>query len=361
MSTEPRGLTEQPTAIGTPGHDRRTDGHGIGPRRRPAHWSPGTSIAMVGLIGFVGLTLFIAAHGVVPFDVPLLDRARAYSAYDDLWNLLSNAANLPLIAIGVGLVVWLFVKHGNAARPSSSSSSSPRSPPGARRSSSSSPARGRRAATRSSRAWSTAIRPATSWRPSTIFGIIAILLWRSSQPLWLRAGFAIAVAAVRGCAGRRSRRHRRPLPERRAGRVPGRHRRPRALRCPDVGPGPRERDRRIGLALRAESGDRRRSPASKVAVRLVHGCSTSVPESRSPERGASGDRASYPAASARAGPRIVRDGATRRTIRRDARPRPPAFDGRAPGRHRRVPDRRRPSTSGPSCRASASATGRKRR
>jgi undecaprenyl-diphosphatase len=28
---------------------------------------------------------------------------------------------------------------------------------------------------------------------TTIFGIIAILLWRSSQPLWLRAGFAIAV------------------------------------------------------------------------------------------------------------------------------------------------------------------------
>ena len=28
---------------------------------------------------------------------------------------------------------------------------------------------------------------------TAIFGIIAILLWRSSQPLWLRAGFAIAV------------------------------------------------------------------------------------------------------------------------------------------------------------------------
>ena len=31
---------------------------------------------------------------------------------------------------------------------------------------------------------------------TAIFGIIAILLWRSSQPLWLRAGFAIAVAVI---------------------------------------------------------------------------------------------------------------------------------------------------------------------
>jgi len=199
MSTEPRGLSEQPTAIGTAGQDRaRTDaGETSHDDVRPlVLWYV---IALVGLIGFVALTLFIAGHGVFPFDQPLLDRAKSYSAYNDVWNLLSNAANLPLIAIGVGLVVWLFVKHQKreailtililtaitagsegikqlVARPR---------PPGS----------------------DTVVPGVVYSYPSghvleatAIFGIIAILLWRSSQPLWLRAGFAIAaslfVAAV---------------------------------------------------------------------------------------------------------------------------------------------------------------------
>ena len=192
MSTEPRGLTEQPTAIGTPGHDRAapTD-HGIDHDdvRTLVAWYV---IALVGLIGFVGMTVFIASHGVVPFDVPLLDRARAYSAYHDLWDLLSNAAYLPLIAIGVGLVVWLFVKRQRreailvililAAITAGSEAikqlvARPR-PPGS----------------------DTVVPGVVYSYPSghvleavAIFGIIAILLWRSSLPFLVRAGFAIAV------------------------------------------------------------------------------------------------------------------------------------------------------------------------
>lgn len=150
-------------------------------------------VGLLGLIGFVVLTLIVASHAVIPFDVQLLDYARTYSAYNDAWNLLSNAANLPLIVIGVGLVAWLFLMHRRregilvvliliavtagseaikqvVARPR---------PPG-----------------------SDTVVPGVIYSyPSghvlealTIFGIIAILLWRSSQPLWLRAGFALFVA-----------------------------------------------------------------------------------------------------------------------------------------------------------------------
>ena len=76
MSTEPRGLTEQPTTIGAAGQDRQTaDGHVTdhGDARTLVVWYV---IAIAGLIGFVALTLFIAGHGVVPFDGPLCSSAR---------------------------------------------------------------------------------------------------------------------------------------------------------------------------------------------------------------------------------------------------------------------------------------------
>jgi undecaprenyl-diphosphatase len=192
MSTEPRGLTEQPTTIGAATQDQ-PDGHVTdhGDVRTLVAWYV---IAMAGLIGFVALTLFIGGHGVVPFDGPLLERATSYSAYNGVWNLISNAANLPLIAIGVGLVVWLFVKRQKregilvililVAVTAGSEAikqliARPR-PPGS----------------------DTVVPGVVYSYPSghvleatTIFGIIAILLWRSSQPLWLRAGFAIAVVA----------------------------------------------------------------------------------------------------------------------------------------------------------------------
>ena len=192
MSTEPRGLTEQPTTIGTTSQDRETaDGRVAdhGDVRTLVAWY---IIAIASLVGFVALTLFIAGGGVVPFDTPLLERATSYSTYNGVWSLLSNAANLPLIAIGVGLVVWLFVKHLKreailvililVAVTAGSEAikqlvARPR-PPG-----------------------SDTVVPGVIYsypsghvlEATTIFGIIAILLWRSSQPLWIRAGFAIAV------------------------------------------------------------------------------------------------------------------------------------------------------------------------
>jgi membrane-associated phospholipid phosphatase len=193
MPTQPQGSTEQPVAVAAVGGDHaRADDRATDPGeiRSLVAWYV---IALVGLLGFVGLTVFIAGHAVVPFDQTLLDDARSYKAFDGAWNLLSNAANLPLIVIGVGLVVWLFVKHRRregilvililVAVTAGSEAikqlvARPR-PPG-----------------------SDTVVPGVIYSyPSghvleavTIFGIIAILLWRSSQPLWIRAGFAIAVA-----------------------------------------------------------------------------------------------------------------------------------------------------------------------
>src|SRR6476646_9245349 len=70
MSTEPRGLTEQPTTIGAGGQDRqRADGSvaNHGDVRTLVAWYV---IAIASLVGFVALTLFIAGHGVFPFDGP---------------------------------------------------------------------------------------------------------------------------------------------------------------------------------------------------------------------------------------------------------------------------------------------------
>ena len=150
-------------------------------------------VALLGFAGFVLLTWLVATQSRIPFDQPLLDLARGWDRYFDLWNLISNAANLPMIGLGVGIVLWTFWKHRPrqgilvtvvlaavtagieavkqlVARPR---------PPG-----------------------SETVVPGVVYSfPSghvleavTILGIIAILVWRSSLPLSARRAFAIAVA-----------------------------------------------------------------------------------------------------------------------------------------------------------------------
>jgi undecaprenyl-diphosphatase len=150
-------------------------------------------IAIASLLGFLALTWVVGSGATIPFDRPMLDYARGYTAYTDLWKLLSDAANLPLIVIGVGLVVWLLATHRRregiltililVAVTAGSEAikqlvARPR-PPG-----------------------SDTVVPGVIYSyPSghvleavTIFGIIAILVWRSSLPRWLRIGFPVAVA-----------------------------------------------------------------------------------------------------------------------------------------------------------------------
>jgi undecaprenyl-diphosphatase len=63
--------------------------------------------AAVSLVLFVGLALALANHVVFPFDQPILAWARTFDGTPTIWNGFSQSANFPLIAIGIGLVLWL--------------------------------------------------------------------------------------------------------------------------------------------------------------------------------------------------------------------------------------------------------------
>ena len=64
-------------------------------------------LAILGLAGFVALTLALALGVVFPFDRPLLDLAKAWAGPKIIWEAVSQSANFPLIFLGVGFVLWL--------------------------------------------------------------------------------------------------------------------------------------------------------------------------------------------------------------------------------------------------------------
>ncbi len=66
-------------------------------------------LALLGLGGFVLLTVAVASKVVLPFDRPLLDLARTWQGWAPMWRLISESANIPLVVIGFGIVIWLFV------------------------------------------------------------------------------------------------------------------------------------------------------------------------------------------------------------------------------------------------------------
>jgi undecaprenyl-diphosphatase len=68
-------------------------------------------MAVVGLGGFVVLTVLMAMHATIPFDAPLMDLARPYRVDKYAWNVISESANFPLVAIGLGIVALLFLAH----------------------------------------------------------------------------------------------------------------------------------------------------------------------------------------------------------------------------------------------------------
>src|SRR6185295_8009633 len=66
-------------------------------------------LAVLGLAGFVAMTVLTYYHFVWAFDQPLLAQARQWVGDGTIWRVISESANIPLIVIGVGLVVVLFV------------------------------------------------------------------------------------------------------------------------------------------------------------------------------------------------------------------------------------------------------------
>jgi undecaprenyl-diphosphatase len=66
--------------------------------------------AALGLGGFVALTALLLAHVAMPFDPPLLDAASRVVGDGSLWRFISESSNWPLVVIGVGMVLLLFVR-----------------------------------------------------------------------------------------------------------------------------------------------------------------------------------------------------------------------------------------------------------
>jgi undecaprenyl-diphosphatase len=66
-------------------------------------------VAILSLVGFVALTIALASKVVFAFDTPLLDYFHSWDGTPIVWKAISETANIPLIVIGIGLIVWLFL------------------------------------------------------------------------------------------------------------------------------------------------------------------------------------------------------------------------------------------------------------
>ena len=56
----------------------------------------------------MALTLAVTGGVVVPFDASLLTLAHSWDSSPAIWKAISETANIPLIVIGLGFVLWLF-------------------------------------------------------------------------------------------------------------------------------------------------------------------------------------------------------------------------------------------------------------
>jgi undecaprenyl-diphosphatase len=97
--------TERSTATNLDGEQARRSDEA---RAATTHAAPWLVIALLGVLGFIALTILVAGRTTLPFDQPWLDQARTWSAWATLWRFLSESANIPLVIIGIGMVGWLF-------------------------------------------------------------------------------------------------------------------------------------------------------------------------------------------------------------------------------------------------------------
>jgi undecaprenyl-diphosphatase len=67
-------------------------------------------MAVVGLVAFAAVTVALLNRVTFPFDQPILATVRPWAGDGTIWRVLSESANYPLIVIGVGMVLVLFVK-----------------------------------------------------------------------------------------------------------------------------------------------------------------------------------------------------------------------------------------------------------
>ena len=84
-------------------------GRSRSPRTR---WAGADSllVALLAFLCFVAVTIAVASRLVFPFDQPWLASARTIDGLPVIWQAMLQSANIPLIAIGVGFVLWLVWK-----------------------------------------------------------------------------------------------------------------------------------------------------------------------------------------------------------------------------------------------------------
>jgi len=101
-----RPTGRRPASISTSDHPKREAADD-----RQIDLRPWSAVAVLGLLGFAVVTALVAGRVTFPFDQPLLDATKGLGAYMVAWRDLSESANLPLVAVGVAIVGWLLWKH----------------------------------------------------------------------------------------------------------------------------------------------------------------------------------------------------------------------------------------------------------
>jgi undecaprenyl-diphosphatase len=103
---------EQEANVPVTGVPERGAGDRAVDRSRTGHSDAGLLIiALLSFAGFILLTLAVARSVVFPFDQPLLALAQGWDGAPVIWNTISQSANIPLIVIGLGFVLWLFLTN----------------------------------------------------------------------------------------------------------------------------------------------------------------------------------------------------------------------------------------------------------
>lgn len=75
----------------------------------PRAISPWAVALAAGAAGLAVLSVLVASHVPIPGDTTILGLARGIAVAPPVWSALSESANIPLIVIGFGMVVWLFL------------------------------------------------------------------------------------------------------------------------------------------------------------------------------------------------------------------------------------------------------------
>jgi undecaprenyl-diphosphatase len=102
--------TERQVPIGATGRQDSLSRDSAAREERRTHLAAAwLIIAILSLVGFVALTIAVASKVVFGFDQPLLVIAHSWDGTPIIWKAISETANIPLIVIGIGFVVWLFL------------------------------------------------------------------------------------------------------------------------------------------------------------------------------------------------------------------------------------------------------------